>query len=88
MSRVIASTKRQTRCTRHKSQPEGDQSGSIDLLCDARIHSHEMKTRPTKTAQLITGKKTVTREYVHSLRGKLRGKGLLKALMAEKKRER
>ena len=30
----------------------------------------------------------ITREYVHSLRGKLRGKGLLKALMAEKKKER
>jgi AbrB family looped-hinge helix DNA binding protein len=30
----------------------------------------------------------VTREYVHSLRGKYKGKGLLKALMAEKKRER
>ena len=29
----------------------------------------------------------VTREFVHSLRGKFKGKGLLKALMAEKKRE-
>jgi hypothetical protein len=33
-------------------------------------------------------KKHVTREYVHSLRGKFKGKGLLKALMAEKKREK
>lgn len=32
--------------------------------------------------------KPITREYVHSLRGKLRGKGLMKALVAEKKRER
>lgn len=32
--------------------------------------------------------KPITREYVHSLRGKLRGSGLMKALMAEKKRER
>ena len=32
--------------------------------------------------------KPITREYVHSLRGRFRGKGLLKALMAEKKRER
>ena len=31
--------------------------------------------------------KPITREYVHSLRGRFRGKGLLKALMAEKKRE-
>ena len=30
----------------------------------------------------------VTREYVHSLRGKYRGKGLMKSLMAEKKHER
>lgn len=30
----------------------------------------------------------ITRDYVHSLRGKLRGKGLMKALMAEKKREK
>jgi AbrB family looped-hinge helix DNA binding protein len=32
--------------------------------------------------------KPITREYVHSLRGKYKGKGLVKALMAEKKRER
>lgn len=30
----------------------------------------------------------ITREYIHSLRGKYRGKGLVKALMAEKKQER
>jgi AbrB family looped-hinge helix DNA binding protein len=30
----------------------------------------------------------ITRKYVHSLSGKLKGKGLLKALMAEKKREK
>lgn len=30
----------------------------------------------------------ITREYVHSLRGKYKGKGLLKALMSEKKKER
>ncbi len=32
--------------------------------------------------------KPITREYIHSLRGKYKGKGLIKALMAEKKRER
>jgi len=32
--------------------------------------------------------KPITREYIHSLRGAFRGKGLMKALMAEKKRER
>jgi AbrB family looped-hinge helix DNA binding protein len=30
----------------------------------------------------------ITRDYVHSLSGRLKGKGLLKALMAEKKKER
>jgi AbrB family looped-hinge helix DNA binding protein len=30
----------------------------------------------------------ITREYIQSLHGKYRGKGLLKALMEEKKRER
>jgi len=30
----------------------------------------------------------ITREYIHSLRGKYKGKGLLKALMEEKQRER
>ncbi len=30
----------------------------------------------------------ITREYVDNLRGKYKGKGLLKALMAEKSRER
>ena len=30
----------------------------------------------------------VTREYIHSLRGKYKGKGLMKSLMADKKRER
>jgi len=30
----------------------------------------------------------ITPEYIHSMRGTYRGKGLLKALTAEKKRER
>jgi AbrB family looped-hinge helix DNA binding protein len=30
----------------------------------------------------------ITREYVHSLQGKYKGKGLLQALMAEKTREK
>jgi bifunctional DNA-binding transcriptional regulator/antitoxin component of YhaV-PrlF toxin-antitoxin module len=30
----------------------------------------------------------ITCEYIHSLRGKYKGKGLLRALMEEKKRER
>lgn len=32
--------------------------------------------------------KPITREYIHSIRGKFRGKGLLKALMADRKKER
>ena len=31
--------------------------------------------------------KHVTREYIHSIRGKFKGKGLLKALMTEKEKE-
>ncbi len=30
----------------------------------------------------------ITREYIRSLRGKYKGRGLLKALMAEKEREK
>ena len=30
----------------------------------------------------------ITREYIHSLRGKFKGKGLMKELAEEKKRER
>jgi len=40
----------------------------------------------TATRQIILT--PVTREYVRSQRGKYKGKGLMKALMAEKKRER
>ena len=29
----------------------------------------------------------ITREYIHGVRGRFKGKGLLKALMAEKERE-
>ena len=32
--------------------------------------------------------KPITRDYIHSLRGKFRGKGLIKALMNEKRHER
>lgn len=37
-------------------------------------------------AQIIL--KPITREYIHSLRGRLRGKGLLKELIAEKELEK
>ena len=30
----------------------------------------------------------ITREYIHSLRGKYKGRGLMKALMTEKQREK
>ncbi len=30
----------------------------------------------------------ITREYVHSLRGRFKGKGLLKALMVDRRKER
>jgi AbrB family looped-hinge helix DNA binding protein len=40
----------------------------------------------TDTRQIILT--PVTREYIRSIRGKYKGKGLMKALMAEKKREK
>ena len=40
----------------------------------------------TATRQIILI--PITREYTHSLRGKYKGRRLMKALMAEKKRER
>ena len=39
-------------------------------------NTHEIILRP------------ITREYVHSVRGKFKGKGLLRALMADRKKER
>lgn len=32
--------------------------------------------------------KPITREFIHSLRGKFKGKGLMEELMAEKRREK
>jgi len=45
----------------------------------------QIEVDPTTKQIILT---PVTREYIHSLRGKYKGKGLMKALMAEKKRER
>lgn len=42
---------------------------------------------PTKQTTRRSRPKPVTREYVHSLRGKYKGKGLLKAVMAIKEHE-
>jgi hypothetical protein len=45
----------------------------------------------SKQSVQTNAKKTSTppsREYIQALRGKFRGKGLMKALMAEKERER
>ena len=39
-----------------------------------------------ENAQIIL--RPITREYIHSLRGRLKGKGLLKELAVEKARER
>jgi AbrB family looped-hinge helix DNA binding protein len=40
----------------------------------------------TTTRQIILT--PISREYIHSLRGKYKGRGLMKALMAHKKREK
>jgi hypothetical protein len=51
-----------------------------------------MKKRvgPKQRIQTIAKKTSAppSREVIHSLRGKIRGKGLMKALMTEKQRER
>jgi len=53
-----------------------------------------MAKRQVQSRQKTAGRsksgstKHVTREYVRSLRGKFKGKGLLKALLAEKKTEK
>ena len=51
-----------------------------------------MKNRVGPKQRIQTSAKKASappsREILHSLRGKFRGKGLMKALMAEKKRER
>jgi hypothetical protein len=52
-----------------------------------------MEKRKTQTEQRTVvhaemGRHKPSREYVHSLRGKLKDKGLLEALMAEKQKEK
>ena len=46
------------------------------------------KKPPTKPASQDVIELLKKREFVHSLRGKFKGKGLLEELMAEKQRER
>ena len=64
----------------------------LTVLCD--VLCEVMKKRTTPAQRGSTGKaKKVTkpkpsREYIQSLRGKYRGQGLMKELLAEKKRER
>jgi hypothetical protein len=48
-----------------------------------------VKTGRTSKRQIAREpQKPITREYVRTLRVKLKGKGLLKALMADRKKER
>jgi hypothetical protein len=55
----------------------------------SKSERHEAGASRSKTRTSITAAKPkVSREFIHSLRGKYRGEGLMKALMAEKKRER
>ena len=49
---------------------------STRIQVDVDEHAHKIILTP------------ITREYIQSLRGKYKGKGLLKALAAEKKREK
>jgi AbrB family looped-hinge helix DNA binding protein len=47
--------------------------GGTRIMIELKEHEKEIVLKP------------ITREYVHSLRGKFRGKGLMSALIAEKK---
>ena len=49
---------------------------------------HRQARRGSNPTVREGGKVPITREYVHSVRGKLKDNGLLKAFMAEKKKER
>jgi hypothetical protein len=52
---------------------------------ETKIQAHpKLGGSPTVRESVCT---PITREYIHSLRGKFKGKGLLKALTAEKKKE-
>jgi hypothetical protein len=58
------------------------------LLCEAM----KKRTRPDQRSSTLKAKKATkpnpSREFIESLRGKYRGQGLMKKLMAEKKRAR
>jgi hypothetical protein len=55
----------------------------------SKSERHEAGASRSKTRTSITAAKPkVSRELIHNLRGKYRGEGLMKELMAEKKRER
>jgi len=62
----------------------------IDLLAQAWTEEEVLANYPGITHEDIQAciAYASTREYVHSQRGKYKGKGLLKALMAEKEREK
>ncbi len=59
---------------------------SIRLMFGIKEGTHIHIAVDEKSNRIIL--KPITRKYIHSLRGRFRGKGLLKALMAGKKRER
>ena len=71
----------------------GKAAGTLHLSRFPIYYSIAMAKQKTQTEQRTVvhaerRRHKPSREYVHSLRGKLKGKGLLKALMAEKRRER
>jgi hypothetical protein len=63
--------------------------GLFTLRCKLLIARREVKTLRTSKRQTARDpRKSSTRDYVRTLRGKFKGRGLLKALMADKKKER
>lgn len=66
----------------------GKAASALHLSRFPIYYSTSMAKSDLKPKETRDSYKHVAREYVHSLRGKFKGKGLLKALMTEKQKER
>lgn len=61
---------------------------NLEALIDAANHLSDEERKKLVEALHPCSDSPQPRHYVHSLRGKFKGKGLLEELMAEKQRER
>jgi hypothetical protein len=88
----IASEHGEEGLARHKAISLAKGASSFIILAMPKRQRETEKHRQAKQVSNPTAsegvKEPITRAYVHSVRGKLKENGLLKALMAEKKKER